>query len=805
MKILTAKKVAVFTAAIICAILWVALSAGHNAYAQSADVILPAREYEYYGLNSPLNAYCDDDVTAVTESNRLIVFYNGETRVLDGRTSLNQVKRYKSDSLIFSDNGSIYIYSLSTGEVTDAKDVIAAGIGGSYFDYNGTYLITAFSSAMQIYGATQSTVEGIQQLTPVAINSDSVFYVKGNKIYRTLLSDMLAEPETILSEVNPSAMIASDDYLYYIKEGAIRKVDLESKQDVALSTEPSPFDLGKILRPEGLSFKDENLLVTDSEGNCVQEFKVEGDILKFTGFAIAGGKTAYNRLNGIQLIKKFGNGLVVTDANKMTVLSLTDGFDGYKQEYFDNRFIDDAPDYFAAGKTAVVYSSDNVISVFRYGDETPHTLRTISTVKDAFYSGGKFYVLSNNGANTTIITVNEKDFLLSEKTVVGVTANAVFTDCADNLYFADDLYVYKNVKDEVLCDRQLTSQFSFDLAGNIFALKDGKIYRFDGEGFTAAFVSPYGDITAYALSFDGKDVLYSVEGSDFIYKTDTLGNADFGSCEKDGDFALDDNVPAELKIYTVKDGYPVYGVDYTDGAFVFNDFAEKREEYALIGEIAINSPYSSLDYYALATGSGVVLVPAAAAEEKDVVKTVSEKTVYVTTKVSAYILPVMTKTDIFTLKDGENEVLRLEKGVKITAEYYFTALGTEYLFGSVKAGGEDIAVYVPANFTTDKRYEDADTVNYTIEKIKPCTVYSDPELTDIIAEFTETTEVRLIKKHADSLYISFDTADGVKEGYVEAKYLVNEPNVTVRNVLAILALFTCICGTITYFVLRKKS
>lgn len=775
-------------------------------FADVTDVILPAKEYEYYELNSPLNAYCDEQVAAVTESNRLIIFYNGETHILGDRTSLNQVKRYSGEELIFSDNGSLYIYSLSTGETVNAKDVIAAGVGGSYFDYNGTFLITAFSSSMQIYGkTTQNTIEGIQQLTPVAINSDAVFYIKGNAIYKTMLSDVLAEPEIIYSEVNPSAMIANDSYLYYIKEGNIHRITLESKADTVLTAAETPFDLGKISHPEGLSFKGENLLVTDSDGNCVQEFYVNGDILEFTGFAIANGKTAYNRFSHVTSINKFGDRFVATDADKMTVVSLTDGFDGYGKEYFANRFLGAAPDFFAAGKTAVVYSLNNVVKAFRYGSDAEETLKTLATVKDVFYSNGNFYIAANNGADTTILTVNETDFAHSEKKIVGVTANAVFTDCMGDLYFADDLHVYKTDKDTVLCARDLTSQFSFDLAGNIFALKSGRIVRFDGTGFSEVFVSPYGDITAYALSSDEKTVIYSVDGNDFIYKTETLGNADFGSCVKAGGFALDENSPAELKLYTVSDGYPVYGVNLSDESFVFYDFLGNEDEYALIGEITVGSDYSSVSYYALAGNSGVVLTPAVAAQEKETAKTLSDKTVYVTTKVSAYILPVITKTDIFTLKDAENGVLRLEKGVKIHAEYYFTALGVDYLFGTVKINGSDTAVYVPANFTTDTRREDLVITAYTLEKVKACTVYLDPELTEILTEFEETTEVRLIERGADYLYVAFATQDGYETGYVDTRYLINEPNTTIRNVLAILALFTCLCGTATYFVLRKKS
>ena len=48
--------------------------------------------------------------------------------------------------------------------------------------------------------------------------------------------------------------------------------------------------------------------------------------------------------------------------------------------------------------------------------------------------------------------------------------------------------------------------------------------------------------------------------------------------------------------------------------------------------------------------------------------------------------------------------------------------------------------------------------------------------------------------------------DGVWEyGYMDAKLFESSAAITVRNVLIVLAAIGCLCGSTTYFILRKKG
>ena len=807
MKIFNLKKVLLASLIFVSSLIFLVLgTVKFDAAAETEEILLPVNEYEYFALSSPLSAYCDGEVVAVAESNRLVVFYDGETKILDGRLSLNQVKKYNEDTLIFSDNGHLYFYNFKSGNTKDASDDIP-GIGGSYFDYNGSYLITAYSAQMQIYSTvgtvkTFGTIGGIQSLTPVAVNNESVFYVKNNRIYGAKLENLAGDHE-VYSEVNPGAMIANDDYIYYTKDGGIRRISINDKTDETLTVEETPFDLGKINSPEGLAFKNDRLLITDRSGS-VQEFSVEGTSLKFTGYAIANGKTAYNRLNSVKTLKKFGENLVSINGDKFTIVKLNEDFDGYGEKYFINMFLKNTPDVYAVGNGTVVYSAGNVISAFKINSPEKITeIARVTTVKDINYGNGKFYVISNNGADTTIISIAENDFSTEEKTFRNLTANAVVSDVFNDLYFADDVYIYKNSKDEVLCSRSGVTNFAFDLSGNLFGLKDGKIVRLSGRTFTEVFSTNRGNVNAFALSMDETRVIYSVDSDDLLYQTEDVGNSSIEDAKAESDFALNGNSVVELKIYTVKDGFTAIGAKYADGALTFDGFFEPEPEYAYLGKVDVDSTYNSAEFYALAGNGGIRLIPSPATEEKTVVENAENKEYFVTTKVGTYIVPVITKADEFTIKFSE-ESLRLEKGTTVYAEYSFTALNVEFIYGRTTINGETVAFYIPKNFTTDKRLKDIEFENYTVEKIKACSVYSDASLTEKIAELSQKTEVRLLSEENGALYISYDSDGATVYGYVSERYLVDESNTVIRNVLAILALFTCLCGTATYFVLRKK-
>ncbi|MBQ9485746.1 MAG: hypothetical protein IJU83_02795, partial [Clostridia bacterium] len=183
--------IAAFVAVIVAAAYIIFVSGWflHGAFAtDDAKTLLPNKSEEYYALSHPIHAYSDDEITAVTENNKLIIFTENGTVVKDGLTSLKQVSRL-GDFLIYTDNASIYKLPVSNPSAAPVAitDSLGYPVNGTVFDTNGRYLVTVYSTNIQVYDTTtepfvkdaEKTVSGVQIESPVAVNSDAMFYIAG--------------------------------------------------------------------------------------------------------------------------------------------------------------------------------------------------------------------------------------------------------------------------------------------------------------------------------------------------------------------------------------------------------------------------------------------------------------------------------------------------------------------------------------------------------------------------------------------------------------------------------------------------
>ena len=142
-----------------------------------------------------------------------------------------------------------------------------------------------------------------------------------------------------------STMVSHDGYIYFIANKHVYRLNTADWNLSTLSSQTdSSFDLGYLRSPSNLSFKGENLLISDPETGAVQEFRVENNKLVWTGFAIAKNKTAFNRITDKAFdIERYGDLLAVLSEQKITVISQEESFDTYSEEFFINLFPQDLP------------------------------------------------------------------------------------------------------------------------------------------------------------------------------------------------------------------------------------------------------------------------------------------------------------------------------------------------------------------------------------------------------------------------------------------------------------------------------
>lgn len=782
---------------------------------------LPNKNEEYYAISSPIHAYSDDDITAVTEEDRLIIFTENGVTVKDGLTSLKQINRV-GNRLFYADNGPLYTLPVINPSAahTELKDNNLTQVSGTFFDTNGTYLATMFSSNIQVYRLDDApikinTISGVQE-KPVALNSTSMFYVAGNMICRQDFDSPNAIPTIYNSELLPDySMIADDEFVYFISGTKVMRLNVNepaaAQQELVFPA--CAYDLGIVHEPQRLAFKNGNLLITDKDGlnGSVQEFKINGDTLEFTGYAIASGLSAYNRVAANATnIERYGKFVAALDGNKLTVID-TENCTDYNTNAFINKFVGNAPDKFALGNGTILYSKGTSVYLTDVLEDNAKQITGLPNdinPNDITYQSGKYYIAYLDiGTNSKIVKIDENGEILSETNFNGVAANKIAVDVFNNVYVADGDNVYKN---EVANAYHLAGvkKLATDLAGTLFALSsDGKIYKLDEttSTFTVAVEITGKTIKTFGMDFDRKEIYFLLSSEEQIYHTNAAGNV-----------SLEDVTPLiaerynaaitskkELLVYTANDGAKVYSVVKSDDKFVFNGLIEKAAEYPLIAEI----PYGNFTMCVLADESGVVLIN----KENDLTpKTVEQATVvdgvinaFLTTSVHAYAVPVIEKNGLFIMDKGAGKI-KLDKGATVTADGVFILLNKVFYHATAKVNGEDIACYIPADFTATVLSENFEFENYTVEKVKNTVLYQNADLTEELFELIDGETVKLLENKDGVLKVAVTREEGTFIGYITENSLIENPSVIVRNVLIILAVFGSLAGTISYFLLRKK-
>ena len=772
--------------------------------------LLPLKSEEYYKLSSPIHAYSDDDVTAVTESTVLHSLSGDKTYNKTGRSSLNQIKRVNND-LYFNDYSKIYKISLL--KLADEPQFIS--LTGTYFDINEKYIVTIYESIIQIYNndnlvSPYNTISDVQN-KPVAVNSENLFYVAGNKIIRRSFDEENFGVAYIYDNTNVfslSFMIANENFLYFLSENKVFRVSATDRKDLPteLVFKDNDFDLGTITAPKGLSFKGDNLLITDYSGS-VQEFKINGDTLEFTGYAIGSGLSAYNRVKkSATNIERFGKYVAALDDNKLTVID-TENCADYKKAGFINLFVGDAPDKFALGNGTILYSRNDTVTLAPLSatDDT-EIVTNRSNVLDISYQSGKYYLLYTNGTDSFVLVIDESDGKILKTvtftdTSAKISANVVTADVFGNIYIADNTKVYKNNTAESY-EFTNAKKIATDLAGNVFALSsDGKIYNLLDD--SVAFDTTLGNIKTFGINFDSDELYFLIKDREEIYFTCNAGNVSIKDVKVNAEFTTATTKKTELALYTVNDGANVYSVSGNGDGFNFNGLTEKVEEYPLISKIELTDAHLSI--CALASVNGVVLV-----NENDLAVKTPENLdapvkAYITTAVYAYAIPVIEQQNSFIIK-SDAQTLRLVKGTVIKVNDAFNVLGKTFYDATANVDEKLFDCYIPAEFTATVLAQNLEFTDYTIEKVKATTLYKNADLSVELLQLKDGENVKLLANENGVLKIAVTIESGEEIiGYIPENALAVNPSTIVRNVLIILAVFASLAGTVSFFLLRKKQ
>ena len=112
------KLILLLTALTIFACVGIFMHTNFNARADgsiSVQTFLPSTNLEFKALNAPINMYSDDKVTAIAQNDQtLLIYQNGQfAQPISQFSAIKDVKKLDDNTLLISDNGTIYTLSLS--------------------------------------------------------------------------------------------------------------------------------------------------------------------------------------------------------------------------------------------------------------------------------------------------------------------------------------------------------------------------------------------------------------------------------------------------------------------------------------------------------------------------------------------------------------------------------------------------------------------------------------------------------------------------------------------------------------------
>lgn len=800
----------------------------------NTELFLPKTEFETFPLNAPTEVYSDDSVTAIIQNgnSELIINYNGTTTTINGNKILD-VDRFDDNSIIFSSDSKLYKITLndqSTYVIDDNVNKINLndknGESVSYFDVNNDYLVTAYQTYMQVYAIDNGTFNEItdSQINivdgrNVAINGDTVYFVSSinNSICSLNCSSLLSVPSTIIT-TNPEKIVANENYVYYIYSNFVYRVPIGGGQEELKFEENNPFDLGAVSTPKSISLKGDNVYVI--EGDTIQEFKIDGNNLVFTGYAIANGKTAYNRISqSATRVEKYGDTVAVLDGNKITVVN-TDIADQYDRNNFTKIDVNNVEKIALGNRKILTANSSTPLQIIDLDDSTLNkNFDAPNNVKDICYQSGKFYLLICTSAQSfTVYSINENDqnyTLNLVKDGLSSEYNDLTVDVFGNLLFCDGNNVYKHLKsdnyqapDAPFATANGIIKMATDLSGTLYLLDNDGIKYFDNGLKLITVNSPINQkIKAFAIDVISDKAFALYENSEYLCSLDGLENITLSDADlSDGLTLTAQSTEFEnLKIYAPKDGANVYSITTSDNSFVFNGLVDERNQYVYLRDVVLTNSFTSIKLCALTGKTETVLINFEDLFQINLEPSSSvPQSAFTTTGVNFYYLPIITKNSDFALSNSQG-VIRLNKATQIFPEQRFTFLDNEFYFASAVIDGNTIKGYVPTKFTVEILSENFKWDEYSYQTVKSTTLFKNADLTEEIALLEDGQTIKLMSIENGVACVAVDISGEWIIGYIDADRIKDESFVGARNALVIIAVAACVCGTTAYFVYKKKN
>ena len=778
--------------------------------------LLPSSKAQFFDFNDfpPKGVASFDGGYAIIRDDKTLWFYTEDSgytkheKLEQNNPSL--IKAVDNDTLMLSDNTSLYTID-TTNLFGEPKQITYKNIPVLcyYFDTNDSYLVTLEGNTIHLYSLQNTNSQRVEYsslsdpLRPVCIDNNNVIYsIKGNNIlrYDTSLPEPNAPQVVYTFTSTPTTLTSHGDFIYFNEGALIKRID--ANQQVATLNSPTnaDFDLGNISLPINFSFNQDNILVCDSNIKSIQEFKIENDSLVFTGFAIAKGKTAFNRIsNSATDVERYKQTIAVLSNQRIMIIGNDENFNNFNQNCFNNIFTSELPiqepTQIALGEKSILLADQTKFTILNLQNNTClNTIEIAGDIKDVCYQGSCYYILANDldGANM-LFKFSFEEFADSQFDLQACKLNDLSSEQEASCVLG------VNVLGEIiaLSDNGVTKICS-DLLGNFYAIKNNGIYSVNKNTKQLTLQKQYNNADSFLLSFDKKQTFILDSENEALYLENTLNNTAIDTIEVPSDFIINNNTSdGILHPYTIDTKGSLFKITANGNNFEFDSLATLEQEYLLICNI------DQINRSILVSQSGIILANTSDLTEKQLIATPVNQTAYVYTNVNAYYLPIITQQDSYTLKIL-GETIRLNKGINVLAKEKFSFLGIDYYYSSFNYNGEEFNGFIPVEFTTLSPISQTNYVTFVYEKAQKVNVFAQKDLTNKIYTLSKGDTIRVFETANGVCKIQFQKDNLWIDGYIEED-AIQSPNKSIIKVLVVLASLASMCGTITYFLARKKQ
>lgn len=730
---------------------------------------LPTNEIEYYEFNENVpkkSFFWDNNAAIILENsqnhNYSVLFYiqNKGYSLYDklGDKTPHQIKKLSNDTIAIALTN--VLYSININDLSASPQSLLSNstpVSGSYFDLNASHLAAASGNDVYLYNLSGLNVTdgqriteiSVEELTPICVNeNDDLFYLaNGTRALTRFNLNTKLTTELLSSSSENLKFVANNDYLFYTNGRDFYKIDLKTLNQTKLTPPNSDFDLGKIDTVSDICFRENGLVITDSTLPAIQEFTVDDSNLEFTGFAIASNKTAYNRISeSAKEIDVSYNSLAVLDSVKLTVIKNTEENLKSKNN-FANYFINEGvlsglnPSMLALGNGNAMLGGTNKVLILDYNSGKKlfeHTFEGGNNIVSITYQSNAYYATKiKDGTGNSLAVykiylqngeyVSEKLFSTDEiynataKTTVDVNGNFYITSSVNNC-----VYKYSKTENGYQATQLngLTEsgilKLATDLSGTLFMLKSNCVQYYHNQTVYTVQTNFNGKTAkSFAMDYDNKSVYFIFNGLENVAKTDNLPNISLKNAVIPQEFKITDTNASvsELKIYSPKQNANVYEITKSESTFTFNGlFKNVTTDFIKICSLILteNDEENSIERtcnLSVLTGkddknaSVMVIINDNDLEEINSV-TPQEKTLYVTTGVNMYYIPIITEDSRFCLTDSNGQTIRLDKKSEILVLNKVQSLESVFYFVKVNVNGTEVFGYVPENYTVEVLFED---------------------------------------------------------------------------------------------------